>query len=133
MGGGNSIAVCVLHCVFKQSQLVLTRTEDPLIPAAAPNSQGVILEGAVRHRSPVLTFDSAGFMFLLNSAVSLKRSPCPTSPPFVFSANEILMRGPGLIYSFTIFHSASLPCSPLLFCLLFSRFLYLVYHHFSRW
>ena len=38
----SNVCVCVFHCLFQQSQLALTGAEDVLLPATAPNSQGVI-------------------------------------------------------------------------------------------
>lgn len=111
LSGAGHCSLFVFYCVFWQSQLVLTSAKDLLIPAATLNSQCVIW----RSCSPQLAHIDRFYVPAEFSTVSEESSP-PHPNPFVFSANEILMRGPGLFFH-VFFYFFSLSLSSLLFSL----------------
>ena len=124
----------VFICVFQQSQLVLTGAEDLLIPATAPSSQSVIWRSC---SPPVAHIDFWLCAFYVPAEFSTvsEETPPPHQPLCFLCKWNIDERPwpPFFIYSYTRSLSCSLSLSlslSLAVLPLFSRPLYLVFHHF---
>lgn len=110
--GGDNVfmCVCVLLCVCKVGG-------GPAAHVAAPNSQGVIWRSCLPPLARI-DFWLGGFYVPAEFSILPEETP-PCPHPFVFSANEILMRSPSPFFFHLFLHSfpLRLSLSSLLFCL----------------